>query len=142
MKSRTKKLAVGAAIIAAGGYVAGILTAPKSGKQTRKDFQKAAIKSKSEAERVLKKTHTELNELMDKAKTKAKRYKNTANKEFASAITKAQFAKEKARDILSALHDGDANDKDLKKAVNDVNKAISHLKAYLAKPTPAKKPSK
>ena len=53
-----------------------------------------------------------------------------------------RWTKEKARDILSALHDGDANDKDLKKAVNDVNKAISHLKAYLAKPTPAKKPSK
>lgn len=142
MKSRTEKLAVGAAIIAAGGYVAGILTAPKSGKQTRKDIQKAAIKSKSEAERILKKTHTELNELMEKAKTEAKKYKNTANKEFAGAITKAQFAKEKAREILSSLHDGDADDKDLKNAVKDVNKAITHLKNYIGKATPVKKPSK
>lgn len=142
MKNRTKKLAVGAAIVAATGYVAGILTAPKSGKQTRKDIKQSAIKTKTEAERTLKKTHTELNDLMAKAKTKAKKYKNTASKEFASAITKAQFAKEKARDILSALHDGDADDKDLQKAVKDVNKAITHLKSYLAKATPAKKASK
>lgn len=138
MKSRTKKLAVGAAIIAAGGYIAGILTAPKSGKQTRKDLQKSAIKSKTEAERILKKTHTELSDLMEKVKKSAKKFKNTANKEFAGAITKAQFAKEKAREILLALHDGDVDDKDLQKAVNDVNKAITHLKTYLAKAKPAK----
>ena|SRR3989344_373252 len=142
MKNRTKKLAVGAAIISAGGYVAGILTAPKSGKQTRKELRQSALKTKTEAERILKKTHTELIDLMAKAKNKAKKYKNTANKEFAGAFTKAQFAKEKAREILSALHDGDANDKDLQKAVNDVNKAITHLKAYLAKPTAIKNTGK
>lgn len=142
MKGHTRKIALGAAIIAAASYVAGILTAPNSGKQTRKKLRQSALNTKTEAEKTLKKAHTELSDLMVKAKIKATKFKNTADHEFASAITKAQFAKEKARDILSALHDGDADDKDLKNAVKDVSKAIVHLKSYLAKPSPAKKSGK
>jgi gas vesicle protein len=37
--STFKRVAIGSAVAAAAGYVAGVLTAPKSGKATRKDVQ-------------------------------------------------------------------------------------------------------
>ena len=37
---------------AAAGFAAGILTAPKSGKETRKDLKKKAVKLKADAEKV------------------------------------------------------------------------------------------
>ena len=37
---------------AAAGFAAGILTAPKSGKETRKDLKKTAVKLKADTEKV------------------------------------------------------------------------------------------
>ena len=51
------------------GYLAGILTAPKSGKETREDIKDTAVKTYSEAEKQLKKLHTELNDVLAEAKT-------------------------------------------------------------------------
>lgn len=130
---RAQRYAIGAVVAAVTGYVAGILTAPKSGKETRKDIGETAVKAKTEAEKKLKELHSELDVLLGKVKAGAKKVKSGASEEFAAAVTRAQFAKEKAREILSALHEGDANDKDLKKAIDEVNQSIDHLKKYLAK---------
>jgi hypothetical protein len=35
--------------------------------------------------------------------------------------------------MLSALHEGSAEDKDLKKAIKDANNALEHLRDYLKK---------
>jgi gas vesicle protein len=126
-----KKIAIGAAITATLGYVAGILTAPKSGKETR-----AAIKNKTEdtygaAEKELKKIHTELTDVIDEVSDRITSFKN--NKEVSGALDKGRDAKQKAREVLSTLHDGEANDKDLKKAVADATKAIEHLRDFLRK---------
>ncbi len=134
---RTNRLAISAVIAAAAGYIAGILTAPKSGKDTRKDIQDTAVKVKTEAEKKLKALHSELNDLLDQAKSGARKVQKGAGDEFASIVTKAQIAKEKAREILSALHDDDANDEDLKKAIDQVKQSIKHLKAYVAKNKPS-----
>lgn len=50
MKKGTK-YALGTAVAAGIGYVAGILTAPKSGKETRQNIQDQAIKAKKESEK-------------------------------------------------------------------------------------------
>ena len=133
MKDGTKKIAVGAAIAAAAGYVAGILTAPKSGKETRKDIKDTAIKAKHEAEKKLKELHSELDKLLNEAKNGAKKLKKGTAEEFATVVTKAQFAKQKAREVLSAIHEGDASDGDLQDALNEVKQAIDHLKTYIKK---------
>jgi len=133
MKNGVKRLAIGAAIGAATGYLAGILTAPKSGKETRKDISTQAQKAKTEAEKKLKALHSELSDLLNQAKKNTSKLKQGASKEFANAFTKGQFAKEKARQILSSIHEGDSDDKDLQKAVKDVNQAITHLKTFLSK---------
>lgn len=133
-KSNAKKWAIGTLVAAAAGYVAGILTAPKSGKETRQDIKNAAEKGVAEAEKQLKKLHTQISDLLSEAKTKVASLKGIAQKDLQSAIDKATAAKEKARELLSALHEGsDADDKDLRKAIAEANKAIEHLKTYMKK---------
>jgi gas vesicle protein len=132
-KSVIKTVAIGSAVAAAAGYVAGILTAPKSGKDTRKDIKTKADKSRSEVEKELKKLHTDLDKVIKEAKSAKDKAGSRAQKELGDITTRAKDAKEKVREVLSAVHEGDAEDQDLKRAVKDGKAAISHLKDYLKK---------
>lgn len=133
MKDATKKIAIGAVIAGAVGYVAGILTAPKSGKETRKDIKDKAGQLMVEAEKRLKQLHTELNNLLNQGRKVADKLNGKARTELEKAMIAAAAAKEKARELLSAAHEGTAEDKDLDKAVKEVTKAVEHLKVYLTK---------
>jgi gas vesicle protein len=133
MDKRAKRFAIGAVVAAAAGYVAGILTAPKSGKETRQDIKETTVKAYTAAEKELKVLHTELSKLLDEAGKMAENVKGTAQENMDKAMGMAKAAKEKARELLSAVHEGDADDKDLKKAVDDAKQAVDHLKKYLKK---------
>lgn len=133
MDKRAKKFAIGAVLAAAAGYVAGILTAPKSGKETRKDIKDTAVRTYSAAEKELKVLHTELNKVMAEAGKKADELKGAAGKNLGKAMDAAKVAKEKARELLSAAHEGNADDKDLDSAVKEAKKAVEHLKTFLKK---------
>jgi gas vesicle protein len=128
-----KKVAIGAAVAGVAGYVAGILTAPKSGKETRKDIQKAAQTARANAEKQLKKLHTDLNNLIDLSKSKYDTASTKAKAGYDKALSAAKEARQKVGEMLSAMHDGDASDKDLDKAVKEASKALNHLKTYLKK---------
>lgn len=122
-----KKWALGAIFAGIGGYVAGILTAPKSGKETRKDIKDEAVKLKTEAEKSLKQLHTELDKVIAEAKAKTGDAKDVAHK----AVATAETAKTKVREILSGIHAGEADDKDLNAAIKEANKALDNLKKYV-----------
>jgi gas vesicle protein len=126
-------IAAGAAIAGAAGYVAGILTAPKSGKQTRKDIAKTAEGSLSDIEQQLKDLQTELGSLVEEAKGKGNSYSGKAQTEFNELVNKAKGSKDKMRSVISAMHDGDASDKDLKKAMKDAKHAIEHIRDFIQK---------
>lgn len=128
-----KKLAVGSAVAATAGYLAGILTAPKSGKETRGDIRAAAEKSRIEAEKDLKRLHTELDKVIKEAKTGSGKLGVKAQKELNELVEKAKDTKEKVREVLSAIHEGDAEDQDLQKAVRNANLAVKNLRKYLKK---------
>jgi gas vesicle protein len=133
-KSQTiKRIAVGGAIAAAAGYLAGLLTAPKSGKETRHDIKAAADKGRKEAEKDLKRLHTELDNVLREAKLKSKKVSKKAEGELTELMEKAKDTKEKAREMLSAIHEGDAEDADLKRAIKNANAALDHLREYLKK---------
>jgi len=133
MDKNTRRIAAGALIGGIAGYVAGVLTAPKSGKETRQDIQKAASKAKTLGERKLKELHSELNGLIEQSKGRARGMTARAKKEYTKVLSGAKEARQKARELLSALHDGDADNKDLQKAIKEVTKATKHLKNYLKK---------
>ena len=128
-----KTLAIGGTVAAVAGYVAGILTAPKSGKQTRGDIKVAANETYAKAEKELKKLNSDLGKLIDEAKMKGDKLGAKAKNELSDLVEKAKDAKEKVREVISAIHEGDAEDKDLKKAVKDAKTAIDHLGDYLKK---------
>lgn len=133
MDKLTKRFAVGAVVAAAAGYVAGILTAPKSGKETRQDIKETTARAYTAAEKELKVLHTELSKLMDEAGKRADTLKGVAQEDLKKVVATAKVAKEKARELLSAVHEGQADDKDLKKAVDEAKQAVDHLKKYLKK---------
>lgn len=128
-----KRVAIGSAIAGVLGYAAGILTAPKSGKDTRKDIKDAASKSIAQAEKELKKLHTELDKIIKQAKSNGDKLNAKAKSELDALVVKAKDAKEKAREVLSAIHEGGADNKELDKAIKEANDSIEHLKQYLKK---------
>jgi gas vesicle protein len=128
-----KGIAIGSGIAAAAGYIAGVLTAPKSGKETRAELKTRADKSLSEAEKDLKKAHTELTKIINDTKKTGGKTGKKAEQELGKILEKAKDTKEKARAVLSAVHEGDATDKDLSKAIKDANRAIEHLRDYIKK---------
>lgn len=132
-KDNIKKLAIGGTIAAAAGYVAGVLTAPKSGKDTRTDIKSVADKGMAEAEKDLKKLNAELSKVITEAKSTGGKLSGKTKKEYEGLVEKAKDTKEKAREMLSALHEGDAEDKDLKRAIKDAADAIDHLKDFIKK---------
>ncbi|MBP9761532.1 YtxH domain-containing protein [Candidatus Saccharibacteria bacterium] len=127
------KVAIGAALTAAAGYIAGVLTAPKSGKDTRAELKTKASETYSVAEKELKKLHTELGDVISEAGDKLSTLRGRGEKSLDDAVSKGQKAKDKAREMLSSLHDGEADDKDLKKAIAEATKAVENLRNYLKK---------
>lgn len=138
MDKNTKKFAIGAAVAAGVGYVAGILTAPKSGKETRTEVKNAAVKTKHEAEKQLKKLHSEVTTQLERAKKMALKFGSEHKADLDKLVATAVAAKEKVRNVLSNLHDGSTDDKDIKAAINEVNAAVDSLKKYLDGLTEAK----
>ena len=130
-KKNSGKWAIGTLVAAGVGYLAGILTAPKSGKETRKDIKQAANRAVTESEKKLKELHSDLDKLIASGRKRAGAAGTKARTELDKALSKAQVAKDKARGILSAVHEGEADDKDLDKAVKEAKEALKHLKQYL-----------
>jgi gas vesicle protein len=128
-----RRLAVGTTIAAAAGYVAGVLTAPKSGKQTRGDIKAAAVKKRQEAEKQLKKLHTDLDKIIKEAKSRSSKMNAKAQKEIADLLKKAKASKESTKQAISAVHEGDAEDDDLRKAITNAQNSIDNLRTYLKK---------
>lgn len=132
-KSSSSKWALGAIFTGAAGFLAGILMAPKSGKDTRKDIKNAAIQAKTEAEKKLKAVHSELGKVLGDVKSHGDKLSGKAKTEFEGVVEQANAAKEKVRETLSSLHDGDAEDPDLKKALNDAQDALKNLAKFIKK---------
>lgn len=128
-----RRLAVGSAIAGAVGYLAGLLTAPQSGKETRQDIKEGANKAQGEAEKELKKLQAELDKTIEQAKAGGDKLRGRAKDELNDLTIKASDSREKAREMLSAVHEGEAEDKDLERAVKEANKALTHLRKYLKK---------
>lgn len=132
-RKTAKKVAVFSAVAGAAGYLAGVLTAPKSGRETRANVKNAADKGFAQAEKDLKKLNAELGKVIEDTKSSGEKLSAKAKKELDGLVERAQDTKEKAREMLSAIHEGDAEDKDLAKAIKDANTALKHLRDYLKK---------
>lgn len=131
-RRHSDKWAISALTAALAGYVIGILTAPKSGKETRRDLQAAAGRALAESEKALKHLYSDMDKLLDEGAAKAKLVGAEAKKELDKALKQVAQAKTKARAILSAVHEGEATNKDLDKAIKEAKAALNHLRRFLS----------
>ena len=133
MSDYKKKLAIGA--IAAGiiGYGIGLLTAPKSGKETRDDIKRGAINTTKHLETRLKSYHSEITELVAEAKIKGLSYKGKAKEELKKLTDSAIEARHRISLALTALHEGEKVDVELEDAINDATDSIDKLRNFVDK---------
>jgi gas vesicle protein len=132
-KKNMKRLAVGSTLAAAAGYLAGLLTAPKSGKETRHDIKQAAEKGVNEAEKDLKKLGIEVDKAVKDAGAAGKKAGAKAKQELNDLLDKAQDSRSKAGQVLTAVRKGEAKDEDLAKAVKQARNSLKNLRTYLKK---------
>lgn len=102
-----KRFGLGILIGAVAGVVTGLLTAPKSGKETREDIKKMAGEARSAAEKKLKQGYKELAELSDQAKVKAKELQGQAQANLNELSKKADELKDKAKAAITSVKSGD-----------------------------------
>lgn len=126
-----RKLAIGSAIAGAAGYLAGILTAPKSGQQTRKSIADKAGDLRDDTEDQLQDLNAELKDLIKSTKVKTVALSSSARAEFNEAVVKAKDAQNKSAQVLKAAKAGEASDPDLNKAVKQARQAIKNLAKFL-----------
>lgn len=115
------------------GAIGGILFAPKSGKETRKDIKDAAIKANREAEKQLKKLHGELGEKADEAKQLADEYKGKAKTELEELHQRAEFAKQKVSELITAVREFEAEEHEVEKTIKDGEKVVEEIKKTQSK---------
>lgn len=126
-----KKIAIGSAIAGAVGYFAGILSAPKSGKQTRDDLAGKAGEIKDSAEDQLYELNDELKSLIKNTKEKTVGMGSAARAEYNESLMKAKDAQNKAGEVLKAIKNGGASDPELDKAIRQAKQAAKNLGKYL-----------
>ncbi len=126
-----RKLAIGSAIAGAVGYLAGVLTAPKSGKETRTDIANKAGDVKDSLVYQLSELNDELKELIKSAKDKTVSLSSSARAEFNEALIRAKDAQNKASLVLKAVKSGQASDPELNKAVKQAQLALKNLNKFL-----------
>ena len=125
-----KKIAIGAAIAGVTGYIAGILTAPQSGKHTREDIAEKASEVKEDSLDQLEDLEDELDVLIDRAKSKTIALSSHAREQFNEAVVKAKDAQNKASSVARAFKAGEADDPELNKAVKQARQAQKNLAKY------------
>lgn len=126
-----KKLAIGTVVAGITGYLAGILTAPKSGKETREDIAEKTVDLKEGAAEQLQQVHGELSSLLNNAKTQTIALSAQAREEFNEAVVRAKDAQNKAAHVLGAIKKGEADDPELNKAIKQAKQAQKNLGKYL-----------
>jgi gas vesicle protein len=131
MKKPVKNIAKVAAIGAGIGYLAGLLTAKQSGKETREDIANTTKKVKDTTEAKIDALHNELVEIIKKVESTVGPGKKTVLGGLATATATAKKTQAKASDIIKAVKSGKANDKDLADSVKNTKAAIKSLRKYL-----------
>ena len=131
--NEVKKIAIGGVIAAVVGFLAGILTAPQSGKETRDDIKDTAHKGVDEAEKDFRKLQEEMDNVIRQARANRTKLSKSAQEELNELIDRAKDSKSKAGNVFDAVRNGEAEDRDLDRAIKSASRSLEHLKKYLKK---------
>jgi len=126
-----RKVAVGALIAGVSGYLAGLLTAPQSGKETRDDLRDKADDIKDDASLELNIVADRLNDTVKEAQSKTLALGAQAREEFNEAMIRAKDAQNKTKAVIKAVKAGGAEDPELNKAIKQAKQATKNLGKFL-----------
>lgn len=127
-KGKAGLLAVGVGIAA---FAAGILTAPKSGKETRADIKTGAGKARLASEKEIKKLEEEIAKLIKVADAKTGSLKAKSSVEKDKVIASAKKAKIKADEVIESIKTKEVKDPDLSKAIEELKNAKENLAKFI-----------
>ncbi len=105
----------------------------KKGKETREDIAGVTASGKAEIEKQLKNLHTELNKALKNLDEMRDQKTAAAKKEVKAATDKATKVQSRVRELLSAVHEGSAEDPELKKALKDGKSALEAVRKFITK---------
>jgi gas vesicle protein len=108
------------------GYVAGLLTAPRSGQRTRKRLQKSV--NIQQIEREFKSIYSENKDLLNKV-SKIPKF----NSKFKEIENRTRTSQKKIKNILSSLHGQDNLDEDLEAALSRAKESLNELRKFIKK---------
>jgi gas vesicle protein len=111
------------------GYLAGILTAPSSGKATRHKIKETTTKSMAEIEKQLKSVYKQSQDLVKKVLEENPK----VNEKLQTAINAVAKSQAKIKRILSSIHGNDNVDEDLNQAIAEAKLAMKHLGEFVKK---------
>jgi len=132
MKNNTKKWALGGILLASTSYLAGVLTAPKSGKSTRSIIKIKTYNTKMTTEKQLKIYYSQLNELIESGAAQINTIKLASDKDLNDLLSKAVVTKNLVRKVLNDIHDRGADNENLQNAGAEAKKSIQYLKKYIS----------
>lgn len=135
MSTKKSNVVLGVLVGIGVGYVSGILTAQKPGKETREDIANFAKKTRDQIQDKVHAKHEDLVIAVRQAEDKLKSIKASSREGLRKAIDAAKKAKEQTKTVIAAMHRGTADDEDLQQAIDEANSALNHLKEYLNKDT-------
>lgn len=125
------KLAIGAAIGAVAGVITGLLFAPKSGEETRKDIADTATKAKDKVVAEAKKAEVELKKLADRVEEEARKRGKTLSKTAEQSIVRAKTARDDLVRRAKDIGNSDDSEDELKKATKRAEEAKKDLEKLL-----------
>lgn len=107
--------AINTLVAAAAGFAAGILLAPKSGKETREDIKAKAIEAKDKAEGKADEAKEVLRESAAKAEVEARGMAKSVKKSAGTMAAEANYLGHEAKERMGRVADKTKQDaKDLK----------------------------
>lgn len=112
------------------GAVAGVLFAPKSGKETRSEIKEGADKFYSKSEKELKSLFTELDDQRKLVTKKANNLSGASKKEMSALAASAKPLQEQVKDTISNIREGlNLNQSKVEKTIQSAKDKIEDLKS-------------
>lgn len=130
---KNRGFATGAAIGAVAGVLVGILFAPKSGKETRQDIKDTGTKVAEKLQAKARDLQLELSQLIEQGESQAKAAGKVASDKMKTLIEQAKHTRDSLATLVTAVKNGEADDKDLNDAIKKANEAKEALASYLKK---------
>lgn len=130
MYKRIRNLYFVTLFIGSVGYILGLLTASKSGKDFRREIETTGRKNLINLEKQLKAQYSDLNNQLQVLENNLDASSKVVAEKINKYIVDVKKMQKKSKILLSALHDGTAEDDELIQVIDEINNLKSSIKKY------------